>query len=63
MIEKVTNYNQLLSDDEQVKLKSRLNELVETANAFIEEAGYSEYVRCDEKIMLNGLSDVRHCSL
>ena len=57
MDEKIINYNQLIKNDEKGKFESRLTELIETANAFIEEAGYSEYVRCDERIMMNVVLD------
>lgn len=39
------------------KNESRLRELINSANEFIKEAGYDQYVRCDERIMLNVLID------
>lgn len=51
--EKITNYSQFLEGDQKQKFQSRLEELITTANEFIEEAGYGKYVRCDERIMLN----------
>ena len=57
MEDKITNYSQFLNGDQKEKFQSRLDELVLTANKFIEEAGYSKYVRCDERIMMNALLD------
>lgn len=55
--EKITNYSQFLNGDQKEKFQSRLEELIETANEFINESGYGEYVRCDERIMMNALLD------
>ena len=53
--DKITNYSQFLKGEQKDKFQSRLEELIKTANKFIDEAGYSEYVRCDERIMMNAL--------
>ena len=55
--DKITNYSQFLKGEQKDKFQSRLEELIKTANIFIDEAGYSEYVRCDERIMMNALLD------
>lgn len=55
--DKITNYSQFLKGEQKDKFQSRLEELIKTANNFIDEAGYSEYVRCDERIMMNALLD------
>lgn len=51
------NYKEFLEGANRQKFQNRLQELVDTANRFIEEAGYSGYVECNERIMLNVLLD------
>lgn len=55
--DKIINYSQFLNGDKKEKFQSRLEELIDIANEFINEAGYGEYVRCDERIMMNVLLD------
>lgn len=57
MIEEKFNYLDLIKGDRRKKFESRLRELINSANEFIKEAGYDQYVRCDERIMLNVLID------
>ena len=41
------NYNKYIDTPEKKKkFETRLNELIKTANEFIEEAGYSDNVEC-----------------
>lgn len=40
--DKITNYSQFLKGEQKDKFQSRLEELIKTANKFIDEAGYSE---------------------
>ncbi len=52
------NYSKYLNTPEKKnKFELRFKELVKTANEFIEEAGYSENVECNERIMLNVILD------
>ena len=52
------NYNKYIDTPEKKKkFETRLNELIKTANEFIEEAGYSDNVECNERIMLNVILD------
>ena len=52
------NYNNYIDTPEKKKkFETRLNELIKTANEFIEEAGYSDNVECNERIMLNVILD------
>ncbi len=52
------NYSKYLDTPEKKnKFELRFKELVKTANEFIEEAGYSENVECNERIMLNVILD------
>lgn len=55
--ERVTNYSQFLVGEKEKKYQERLEELIATANEFIETAGYGQYVQCNERIMLNVLLD------
>ena len=61
--DKITNYSQFLKGEQKDKFQSRLEELIKTANKFIDEAGYSEYVRCDEWIMMNACWIIRRKTL
>lgn len=52
------NYKKYIDTPEKMKkFKTRLEELIKTANEFIKEAGYSENVECNERIMLNVILD------
>lgn len=51
------DYNEFIEGEKEQKFKERLTELVKSANSFIEEAGYSGYVECNERIMINVLID------
>ena len=51
------DYKKYVQGEKRDKFSARLKELIETANYFINEAGYSKYVRCDERIMTQVLLD------
>lgn len=51
------SYNEILQQVGEKKFRERLTELTESANAFIEAAGYKGNVECNERIMLNVLFD------
>lgn len=58
MINNEYNYSKYIDTPEKRrKFEARLKELLKTANEFIKEAGYSENVECNERIMLNVILD------
>lgn len=58
MINNEYNYSKYIDTPEKRrKFEARFKELLKTANEFIKEAGYSENVECNERIMLNVILD------
>lgn len=59
----VSNEDRTFSYDEIVKrvgkkkFEERLEELIKSANAYIQEAGYEDHVQCNQRIMLNVMLD------
>ena len=54
---KKNDYSEFVEGENKQKFQSRLKELIDTANCFIRDAGYSQYVECNERIMLNVVLD------
>lgn len=53
----MNNYSEVVERIGKKKFQERLQELIASANAYIEEAGYAKHVECNERIMLNVLLD------
>ena len=51
------DYSEMLKDIGELKFKERFLELLETMDSFLREAGYSENVKCNERIVLRVLLD------
>ena len=51
------DYNYILNRVGLKKFRERLDEMMDSAERYIQEAGYSEHVICNERIMLNVLLD------
>lgn len=56
--EKEFNYRSFLEGADKGKnFSDRFRQLLDTANTFISEAGYKDYVECNERIMMHVLLD------
>ena len=51
------DYNYILERVGPKKFRERLDEMIDSAERYIQEAGYGEHVVCNERIMLNVLLD------
>lgn len=51
------DYKYILDKIGSKKFRERLDELISSAATYIQQAGYSEHVYCNERIMLNVLLD------
>lgn len=51
------DYNYILERVGPKKFRERLDEMMDSAERYIQEAGYAEHVVCNERIMLNVLLD------
>lgn len=51
------NYSEMLQRIGEEKFEERLKELRDSANKFIEEAGYQGHVECNERILLSVVLD------
>lgn len=51
------DYNYIIERVGQQKFRERLDEMIASADQYIQEAGYGEHVACNERIMLNVLLD------
>lgn len=51
------DYKYILEQVGEDKFKERLNEMIHSAETYIQEAGYRNHVVCNERIMLNVLLD------
>lgn len=56
-VETTRDYNYILDKVGEQKFRERLDELIDLADEYIQEAGYGEHVACNERIMLNVLLD------
>lgn len=54
---KIGSYDDIIQKVTPEKFRQRLEELIDTADAFIREARYESYVYCNERIMLEVLLD------
>lgn len=51
------NYNYIIERVGRQKFRERLDEMIASADQYIQETGYGEHVACNERIMLNVLLD------
>lgn len=51
------DYNYIIEHVGRQKFRERLDEMITSADQYIQEAGYGEHVVCNERIMLNVLLD------
>lgn len=51
------DYNYIIERVGRQKFRERLDEMIASADQYIQEAGYGEHVACNERIMLNVLLD------
>lgn len=56
-VDTTRDYNYILKRVGEQKFRERLDEMIDSANQYIKEAGYVKHAACNERIMLNVLLD------
>jgi hypothetical protein len=51
------DYSEMIRDIGELKFKERFTELLDTMDQFLQEAGYTDNVKCNERIVLMVLLD------